>query len=508
MARLQELTGSWLLCGFLLWPTLGVAHMEMSWPWPLHSKYDPQNDYTTIDYSMTAPLSPDGSNFPCKGYQNGRPFRPVTTYTPGSAYNITLAGSATHSGGSCQLSLSYDNGATFRVIQSMIGGCPLTSTYDFTIPSHVPSGEALLSWTWQNNEGNREFYQNCAQVTIESSVSRRRKRQSSSSFEGLPFIWKANLEGINDCTTTEGEDPVYPNPGPAVVYAGGLSASSAATEGTCDWPTPYGLTYEDLGDSALDPGAGDVSSYDSKLLAAHSPPADPIVASTTPEVAVSTSAHWTSTTASPTRPALDDSATELVGRSASITPTPSARDFAPKKLVSVLDQSTVTVTADCESTVTVTISTTFPAPTMLTTTRRTSSGPNTTPQPTAVSRPPYATGDVNAAYLPCVPGTFLCTSRTTYLTCNYNDGSLDSEETWVYADRYQQSVAAGMECLPMLAPSPASSGNTSQQDSTPDGQYRDDRYVRARPEGDCAVDGSLQCTYGGEQFSICDHGGW
>ena len=48
---------------------------------------------------------------------------------------MTIAGSITHDGGSCQLSLSYDNGVTFKVIQSMIGGCPLVPGYNFTIPS-------------------------------------------------------------------------------------------------------------------------------------------------------------------------------------------------------------------------------------------------------------------------------------------------------------------------------------------------------------------------------------
>ncbi|KAF2209361.1 hypothetical protein CERZMDRAFT_47221, partial [Cercospora zeae-maydis SCOH1-5] len=210
----------------LLCATAAVAHMEMSWPYALHSKFNPNNDYSTIDYSMTSPLSADGSNFPCKGYQNDRPFTPVVTYVAGSTYNLTLAGTATHRGGSCQLSLSYDNGATFRVIKSIIGGCPLTQTYNFTIPSYAPDGNALLSWSWQNREGNREFYQNCAQIAIDPSSSQRERRHSLETFQSLPFIWKANLEGINDCATREREDPVYPNPGPDVVYADGHSTSS------------------------------------------------------------------------------------------------------------------------------------------------------------------------------------------------------------------------------------------------------------------------------------------
>lgn len=63
---------------FFLLPS-ALAHMEMSWPYPLHSKYNPANNYNDIDYSMTSPLEADGSNFPCKGYQNDRPIQPTVS---------------------------------------------------------------------------------------------------------------------------------------------------------------------------------------------------------------------------------------------------------------------------------------------------------------------------------------------------------------------------------------------------------------------------------------------
>lgn len=148
--------------------------MEMSWPYPLRSKFNPDTPEGMIDYSMTSPLEASGSNYPCKGYQNDE-VKPISiTYTAGQTYNMSLAGTATHGGGSCQLSLSYDNGQTFKVIKSMIGGCPLTSSYDFTVPASAPNGEALLGWTWQNKLGNREFYMNCAAVKIVSGSSSKR----------------------------------------------------------------------------------------------------------------------------------------------------------------------------------------------------------------------------------------------------------------------------------------------------------------------------------------------
>lgn len=44
----------------LLSAGLVTAHMEMSWPYPLRSKFDPNNNYSDIDYSMTSPLNADG----------------------------------------------------------------------------------------------------------------------------------------------------------------------------------------------------------------------------------------------------------------------------------------------------------------------------------------------------------------------------------------------------------------------------------------------------------------
>ncbi len=38
--------------------------------------------------------------------------------------------------------------------------------------------------------------------------------------------------------------------------------------------------------------------------------------------------------------------------------------------------------------------------------------------------------------------------------------------------------------------------------------HRDDRYVRARPDGDCDTDGSILCMSGGSEFAVCDNGGW
>lgn len=67
---------------------------------------------------------------------------------------MELKGGATHGGGSCQLSLSFDGGNEFKVIKSIIGGCPETKKYSFTIPSELEKSlkgkrtTGLFAWTW------------------------------------------------------------------------------------------------------------------------------------------------------------------------------------------------------------------------------------------------------------------------------------------------------------------------------------------------------------------------
>ena len=130
---------------------------------------------------------------------------------------MSLAPGVQHKGGSCQLSLSYDNGGSFKVIHSMVGGCPLTLQYDFTIPSSAPSGDALFAWSWFNLEGNREMYMNCAQVTIEGG-------SGGGDWNSLPDIFTANIG--NGCSTVENKHTVFENPGSSVRYADGVTSSA------------------------------------------------------------------------------------------------------------------------------------------------------------------------------------------------------------------------------------------------------------------------------------------
>ncbi|KAK7431297.1 hypothetical protein QQZ08_002068 [Neonectria magnoliae] len=192
---------------------LAQSHMEMTYPAPFKSKYNPYSGWD-IDYSMTSPLAGDGSNFPCKGYQSllgTAAGAPTVTWQAGQQYNMSIAGGADHGGGSCQASLSFDKGNTWTVIQSYIGNCPIapSSSFKFTLPVDTPAGVALFAWTWFNRIGNREMYMNCAAITVKPGSG-----TPSTLLSKRPAMFVANVG--NGCKTTEMIDLMLPNPGPNV----------------------------------------------------------------------------------------------------------------------------------------------------------------------------------------------------------------------------------------------------------------------------------------------------
>jgi len=159
--------------------TQSSGHMIMSTPVPYGK--------SSLDSS---PLS-SGTQYPCKqrsGVYNDEGARAKNAMAIGATQQLSFAGSATHGGGSCQISLSTDKEPTkdskFAVIKSIEGGCPgganggSSATFEYSIPSkfsylqflqlqeeklifHIDSvapGEYTLAWTWFNRIGNREIY--------------------------------------------------------------------------------------------------------------------------------------------------------------------------------------------------------------------------------------------------------------------------------------------------------------------------------------------------------------
>lgn len=431
--------------------TLVQAHMQLSNPYPINSPLNPDVSYNVKDYSYTSPLHADGSNYPCKGYHTQAPILYTASYTPGGSYNISIAGSATHLGGSCQISLSYDNGVTFKVIKSMMGGCPLVSTYDFDIPSYAPTGPALLAWTWFNHAGNREIYMNCAWVTISNGAGRRRTRRQTSSFNALPNIFLANIPQAQGVTTVEGFDVTFPDPGTVVQYGGSIDSS-----------TPLGQGY--TGTSVANSGS------------AGSSPDSGSAPSSSPSQAVSSSNPVASSDPAPVFTLIVDS-TVAASSTAAATTTPGAV-FAtlppyPYSNTSTTQDSPPQTSLDSSPQTTMDSSPQTPLPAV----------PTQQPQPaapTTIAAPPPSSPTTVAAPLPapsiitrCSPGALLCPSPSTYALCNA-DGTPTTP----------QPVAPGTQC---------SNGN----------------IVLASAQGSCdATPGVWLCTHGGMSFSSCWNGQW
>ena len=203
-----------------------TAHMKMTTPMPYGSQ--------SLDNS---PLIGDGSDFPCKLRSGVYDLDGASnSFVIGQTNTLSFEGSAVHGGGSCQVALTTDlqptAQSTWMVIHSIEGNCPSNvtgnlpddaagsgaATFDYTIPQGIAPGQYTIAWAWVNKIGNREFYMNCGPATVAAAAKKRYapepmvRRQSS-----FPNLFVANLDGVsNGCTTTEGVDIKYPDPGDSV----------------------------------------------------------------------------------------------------------------------------------------------------------------------------------------------------------------------------------------------------------------------------------------------------
>jgi hypothetical protein len=93
----------------------------------------------------------------------------VQTLYAGKSIQVTLGGSAAHDGGHCQFALSYSNGASWAVIDTVREDCMISArSYEIPLPADTPNcKKCVFAWTWINKSGNREYYWNCADVQIE-----------------------------------------------------------------------------------------------------------------------------------------------------------------------------------------------------------------------------------------------------------------------------------------------------------------------------------------------------
>ncbi|CAF4176298.1 unnamed protein product, partial [Rotaria magnacalcarata] len=200
------------------------------------------------------PLRPDGSDFPCKGLHKRADVdkTPSVTWKAGQQTYFEILGHgpgggegnlAAHSGGSCQASISFDNGETWKVLHSFQGGCPRdvqlgsnmagkNQTFLFQIPEQTRAGNALFSWSWVAVTGNRnEYFQNCASVRIDGP--------GASTLDDFPDMFVGDMSltghiGPGECRSTAGFSLEYPNSGRALtVTAVGRISFKKPTNGKC-----------------------------------------------------------------------------------------------------------------------------------------------------------------------------------------------------------------------------------------------------------------------------------
>lgn len=210
---------------FLSTVTLVSGHGRLLYPTPLGygSPGLDGNDYN-------APLKHDGSDFPCKGQIGVADMTPQATYTAGSKEIFKIwpndgnggeGNLAAHSGGSCQYSMSFDNGKNWKVVHTYEGDCPRgaplnsniaspNQTYTFVVPPETRGGKALTAWSWIPRTGNRgEYYMNCCSVYI--------KGTGTSTLDNYPDMYLGELvKGDikpDMCLSTQEFNLLYPYPG-------------------------------------------------------------------------------------------------------------------------------------------------------------------------------------------------------------------------------------------------------------------------------------------------------
>jgi hypothetical protein len=237
------------------------GHMIMNTPQPFNA--------AALNNS---PLDGSGSDFPCKfgaAYSANAGNTPSTSMAIGSIQPLKFTGGATHGGGSCQISVTYDKiptkSSVFKVIHSIEGGCPAQGVagnagndakapgptdYTFPIPD-IPTGDAVIAWTWFNKIGNREMYMNCAPVTIAAGSAKRHEleqdplanatqlvQRDQAKFNALPDMFVANIG--NGCKTEDSADVLFPSPGDSVTSmgAGAYKAPVGCAAGTAPTNAP------------------------------------------------------------------------------------------------------------------------------------------------------------------------------------------------------------------------------------------------------------------------------
>ncbi|KAF9334397.1 hypothetical protein BG006_002235 [Podila minutissima] len=176
--KTAALFSSALLAATTLLSCLGTtsAHMAISYP---RAQAGPWTK--DLRNTVHAWIGFQGKKFPCGGYPKG----PVTSFKAGDIIPVRFwtfgvdykkfppkAGikPARHGGGSCEFSLSYDGGKSWRVIGQYTKTCPdIYYEWPVLIPKNIPSctdsNKCLFAFSWTAYATN-QFYHHCANILI------------------------------------------------------------------------------------------------------------------------------------------------------------------------------------------------------------------------------------------------------------------------------------------------------------------------------------------------------
>lgn len=262
------------------------AHILMNYPKPFGR--------ATLN---TSPLAP--ADFPCKQRNGVYAIDTMNQWNAGETQKVSFNGTAVHGGGSCQFSITTDPEPTkdsqWKVIQSVIGGCPTAQTdenfpeqpgepsmvrvpdeFPVTMPSNIPEGRYTFAWTWINKVGNREFYMNCAPIQVGSGGSSASTASAAQALSALPDMFVANLPNT-ECNTDPMKNFVYPEPGQNVNQLKQNALSENLTGAGCATQNKLGAGAGSIGSPSQGTPSTPSQGYPSKPSnIASSPVASPI----------------------------------------------------------------------------------------------------------------------------------------------------------------------------------------------------------------------------------------
>ncbi|KAJ1969075.1 hypothetical protein IWQ62_000858 [Dispira parvispora] len=154
----------------LLASPMVLAHEHIAKPCIRRSPIQPECEgFGEPDYNAATPISTKDTvnrDPMCRGPRG----KSNGVLKAGETITLEFINNAIHKGGHCEVAMST-NEKDWAVILTKLTSCFVDEeglNIKATIPKDAPSLEhVVISWTWVNAEGNREFYMNCMDFSLE-----------------------------------------------------------------------------------------------------------------------------------------------------------------------------------------------------------------------------------------------------------------------------------------------------------------------------------------------------